>query len=558
MSTEGRSDSHLGPGGRIEASPTTIAGAPASQDAGSTWLTYETFYGLRERPFSLSSDSRFFYQSPSHAPAFDDLLAGIRRREGLSVLIGDIGTGKTTLCRAVLQNLDRKTFSAIVTDPFASREDLLRVLLLDFGVLSIDDLTSGRFKSASRTELSYKLYEFLGTLGRLHALAVVIIDEAQNLSLSLLEEIRILSDSDGRETQLQVVLVGQLELRQKLKLPEMRQVDQRISVRCNLGPLSREDVTGYVAYRLQAAGGSPGRVRFTPEALDLVYQMSGGVPRLINRVCDRALSEGYLKRAAIVDAPILKASIPDVEALGATGKGMMASSPHPDWPPTSEHVDKWLTVVEHETRAAKGAATHPSVGSTQRAKSASSRASSTPPKERTSDRGSPPTLLPPTYMQKLIIRWSRRLGIAALCVATVSAVLAAVPFVVTLYSAFTQPTVPPALPPAPRRAMAPALKMPPPPEIPSAELPAAGRYIIELALFNSPALAVRVVKDLTDAGYRAHAAPFYRRSGGIRQQILLGPYRSRAEAESDLERVQQLAYRDARIVEKSPLASSTP
>ena len=209
------------------------------------WLTYETFYGLREKPFSLSSDPRFFYHSPSHASTFEDLLAGIRRRESLSVLSGDIGTGKTTLCRAALQSLDRQTFSAFVPDPFVSREDLLKMVLMEFGVISVDDLTSGRLNGASRTELSYLLYEFLGRLAPLQAFAVVVIDEAQNLSLPLLEEIRILSDSDGRERQLQIVLVGQLELQQKLALPEMRQVEQRVAVRCRLGPLSRDGTAGY-------------------------------------------------------------------------------------------------------------------------------------------------------------------------------------------------------------------------------------------------------------------------------------------------------------------------
>ena len=104
-------------------------------------LTYEPFYGLREKPFSLSADPRFLYKSPAHAPAFDALLMGIRRREGLIVLTGEIGTGKTTLCRSVLQHLDRGTFAAFVPDPFVSREDLLKTLLVDFGVISISDLT---------------------------------------------------------------------------------------------------------------------------------------------------------------------------------------------------------------------------------------------------------------------------------------------------------------------------------------------------------------------------------------------------------------------------------
>ena len=157
-------------------------------------------------------------------------------------------------------------------DPFASREDLLKILLVDFGVVSVDDLTSGRLKNASRTELSYVLYEFLGTLAPLQAFAVVIIDEAQNLSIPLLEEIRILSDADG---QLQVVLVGQLELRDKLKLPEMRQVDQRVSVHCTLDPLGCEGVAGYIDHRLYAAGGTPDRVKFSDDAVEAIYQLVG-------------------------------------------------------------------------------------------------------------------------------------------------------------------------------------------------------------------------------------------------------------------------------------------
>src|SRR6516225_2954610 len=211
---------------RPGASPSQSVLSPDLQDMRATALTYEPYYGLREKPFSLTSDARFFYQSRSHAPAFDDLLHAIKRRESLTVLTGDIGTGKTTLCRAVLQNLDRKTFSAFVADPFATREELLKVMLTDFGIASIEDLTSGRLRDASRTELSYRLNEFLATLAPLQAFAVVFIDEAQNLSLPLLEELRILSDADG---QMQVVLVGQLELGEKLRLPAMRQLDQRVS-----------------------------------------------------------------------------------------------------------------------------------------------------------------------------------------------------------------------------------------------------------------------------------------------------------------------------------------
>src|SRR5688572_16902358 len=133
--------------------PRPLLQVPASRIGGSASLTYEPFYGLREKPFSLSPDPRFLYRSPAHGPAFDELHAGIRRREGLIVLTGEIGTGKTTLCRAVLRQLDRRTFSSFVSDPFVSREDLLKALLVDFGVISIGDLTRGRFAGASRSEL---------------------------------------------------------------------------------------------------------------------------------------------------------------------------------------------------------------------------------------------------------------------------------------------------------------------------------------------------------------------------------------------------------------------
>lgn len=292
-----------------------ISGGVTLQPVRPGWLTYEHFYGLKEKPFSLSSDPTFFYNSASHAAAFDDLLSGIRRRESLSVLSGDIGTGKTTLCRTVVQNLDRQTFSAFVPDPFATREDLLKVVLVDFGVVSRDDLAAGRLRGASRTELSYLLYEFLGTLSPLQAFAVIVIDEAQNLSLPLLEEIRILSDSDGRERQLQVVLVGQPELRDKLRLPEMRQVAQRVTVRCGLEPLDRDGVDGYIAHRLTVAGGTPDRVRFSREARDAVYDASRGVPRVINRICDRALHHGHQRRVAVIDRPTVALATGEMELV---------------------------------------------------------------------------------------------------------------------------------------------------------------------------------------------------------------------------------------------------
>jgi type II secretory pathway predicted ATPase ExeA len=283
-----------------------------SPAASSALLTYEHYYGLREKPFSLATDPKFLYKSAAHAGTFEDLLLAIRRREGLIVLTGDIGTGKTTLCKAVLDQLDRKTFTTFVPDPFVSREALLKMLLLDFGVMSIDDLKGGRMTGASHPDLSYPLYDFLKSLVPLQAFAVLIIDEAQNLSPALLEEVRILSDLEAPEKLLQVVLVGQLELRAKLKLPEMRQLDQRVSARCTLEPLNRDAIAGYIAHRLSVAGGAEDRVHLSPNAIDAVFRVSGGTPRVVNLICDRALHRGHLARKNVIDLEAVTQAIDDL------------------------------------------------------------------------------------------------------------------------------------------------------------------------------------------------------------------------------------------------------
>jgi type II secretory pathway predicted ATPase ExeA/cell division septation protein DedD len=278
-------------------------------------LLYEPFYGLGEKPFSLSTDPRFLYKSASHTPVFQDVLAGIRRREGLVVLTGEIGMGKTTLCRSVLAALDRKTFSAFVPDPFVSREDLLKILLVEFGVVSVDDLVRGRLQGSSRAELSYPLYEFLRSLEPLDAFAVLLIDEAQNLSSSLLEEVRILADLEDTRKLLQVVLIGQPELSSALQQPHMRQVKQRVTTHCELHPLDREGVYGYVGHRLTVAGASADRLHFTGEALDLVFEATGGVPRVVNRLCDRTLQRGHEARAGIIGPDLVRQASADLQLV---------------------------------------------------------------------------------------------------------------------------------------------------------------------------------------------------------------------------------------------------
>jgi type II secretory pathway predicted ATPase ExeA len=258
---------------------------------------YEDYYGFKEKPFSLTPDPKFLYLSESHRSAFDLLQYAIRRREGFVVVTGDIGTGKTTLCRAILDQLDPRTFTALVLNPFLSEEDLITLILQDFGVVSREEVKRGRLAGVSKQELIDTLNEFLLSMLPIGGRAIVIIDEAQNLPARVLEQIRILSNLEtDKEKLLQVILVGQLNLQAILRSPEMRQLDQRVSLRYQLNPLNREETAGYVAHRLQVAGGS-GAVSFAPKALDLVHRLSGGTPRLINLLCDRALLAGYGARA---------------------------------------------------------------------------------------------------------------------------------------------------------------------------------------------------------------------------------------------------------------------
>lgn len=275
------------------------------------YAMYEDYYGFVEKPFSLTPDPRYLYRSESHANAFELLQYGIRRREGFIVVTGDIGTGKTTLCRALLNQLDRKTFTALVLNPFISEDDLLRLILQDFGVVSREEMKRGRVAAVSRQALIEALNDFLLSLLPLRAKALLIIDEAQNLPRPILEFIRMLSNLEtDKEKLLQIVMVGQLNLRDVLRSPELRQLDQRVSIRYELRPLAAEETAAYVAHRLTIAGGGA-VVSFTPKALQSVYKYSGGIPRVINLLCDRALLAAYSERATRVT--------PEMVRKGASG-----------------------------------------------------------------------------------------------------------------------------------------------------------------------------------------------------------------------------------------------
>jgi len=262
---------------------------------------YEEYYGFSEKPFSLTPDPKYLYRSECHANAFELLQYAFRRREGFVVVTGEIGTGKTTLCRAILDQLDRRTFTALLLNPFISEEDLLRLILQDFGVVSRDEVRRGRLAGIPKQELINTLNDFLLSVQAIGGSALLIIDEAQNLPLQVLEQIRLLSNLEtDKEKLLQVVLVGQDNLQESLRSPDLRQLDQRVSIRYQLRPLTAEETGAYVGHRLMIAGGAS-TVSFSPKALERVHAITGGIPRLINLLCDRTLLTAFSARAIRIE-----------------------------------------------------------------------------------------------------------------------------------------------------------------------------------------------------------------------------------------------------------------
>lgn len=258
---------------------------------------YEAFYGLREKPFNLTPDPKFLYLSEKHKEAFAHLLFGIKNRSGFVMVTGEIGTGKTTICRTLLNELDENTEVAFIFNPYLSPEELLRKINEDFGIDS---------KAETVRELIDELNAYLLDRNAKGKNCVLVIDEAQNLTPGVLEQIRLLSNLETETTKLlQIVLIGQPELMQHLSLDELRQLNQRITARYHLHPLERQETLQYIAYRLRVAGGRR-RINFTPGAVKVIYKHSGGTPRVINAICDRALLIGYTKETREITTVIAK------------------------------------------------------------------------------------------------------------------------------------------------------------------------------------------------------------------------------------------------------------
>jgi Type II secretory pathway, component ExeA (predicted ATPase) len=265
---------------------------------------YRQFFGLKEKPFNITSDPNFLYLSRVHKEAFANLVYGIKERKGFLEITGEIGAGKTTLCRALLSHLDANTKSAFIFNSTLPEIQLFQTILEDFGVS-----VGKRTKASLLQQFNAFLLEELAKNNNV----VLIIDEAQNLKTSILEELRILSNLETEKEKLfQLVLVGQPELREKLNAPNLKQLRQRIGIRFHVTALPSDEMGEYIYHRLKVAG-SAGDIVFSYYALDMIYKYSGGIPRLINTVCDKALLSAYVLETKHIDAANIERCINEIE-----------------------------------------------------------------------------------------------------------------------------------------------------------------------------------------------------------------------------------------------------
>lgn len=270
----------------------------------STKQDYAAFFRFSQRPFSLTPDPKFYFRSRSHSRVFDALSAALARRESVMLVLGDLGVGKTTLCKTLLDLQERKSRAALVGNALLSPDDLLRLMLQDLGAVSKDDVKQGQLAGASRTQLVEMFDEFLGRLRASSGGAVLIVDEAHSLPQATKEQvIEIASLDSNRDRVLQFLLAAQPALGGAPTLPTL--VDDRVAVRARLLPLERDECEHYIVHRLAIAGGN---VTFSTAAVEAIYALSGGVPRLVNLLCERALQDTAAAEANRVEPRMIESA----------------------------------------------------------------------------------------------------------------------------------------------------------------------------------------------------------------------------------------------------------
>jgi len=267
---------------------------------------YREFFGLKEKPFNVTSDPNFLFLSHIHKEALSHLLYGIKEKKGFLEITGEIGAGKTTLCRALLSQLDKNTKTAFIFNSSLPELQLLQSILEDFGI------TVAR---KNKVSLFMQLNNFLIEEMSRGNNVVLIIDEAQNIKTRVLEEIRMLSNLEtDKEKLFQIILVGQPELRSKLESPALKQLRQRIAVRFHISPLEKQEVEQYIYHRLNVAG-SNGDIHFPADSIERICAFTGGIPRIINMVCDKSLLAAYVASTKEITLPIVEKSIKELEGV---------------------------------------------------------------------------------------------------------------------------------------------------------------------------------------------------------------------------------------------------
>jgi general secretion pathway protein A len=265
---------------------------------------YKEYYHLREEPFNITPDPRFLFLTPKHRDAMDHLLYGIRQRKGFICLTGEVGAGKTTLCRTLLGELKDTCHTALILNPMLSQTQLLRAIVQELGL---------EIRCRDRLGYMQALNEFLLSANSQGKDVVLIIDEVQDMPDDSLELTRLLSNLETASHKLlQIVLIGQPELRERLSSPKFRQLSQRITVWYHLGTMTQDETGQYLRHRLKIAGAGD-ELQFDSAAVAEIHQFAQGTPRLVNALSDKALLAGYVYQTSCIDGPIVRLAIRELK-----------------------------------------------------------------------------------------------------------------------------------------------------------------------------------------------------------------------------------------------------